>query len=474
VRRGYDLVVVGGGAAGFSAIVKYRELAGPGRSVALVSKRPLGGTCVNVGCVPSKYLIEAAKIRRVISRLHGRGVRAVFSLDFKSLMSSMREFIGRLRSERYESLLEYYGVDFYEGEALFTSPRTLEVRGGEGVELEFKAAIVATGSRPSMPRIDGLESVPYYTTDTIWSLEELPSTMLVIGGGAVGVELAQALSRLGSKVDIVEVLDRLLPNADPLVSRVLTEVLEGEGVGVLTKSRVAELSREGGLVRARIVTPKGTIVKDYEVVLVAAGRRPNSDGLGLERAGVEVDSRGFIRVSEDLRTSNPSIYAAGDVAGTPKPAFLETLAAREGAIAAQNIALGTRLSIDYESVPVVVFTDPEVAYVGLTEEALTKIKGACSCRIAWFEKLPKSGIVGEYEGVAKIVVDPEDGSIRGFHTVAPNASEFIGVAALMVKHRYKVEDVINIILAFPTSAELLKLAAQAYLRRPDRMPCCVE
>ena len=471
----YDLVIVGGGAAGFSAIVKFRELAGPDRRVALVTRGPLGGTCVNVGCVPSKYLIEAGKASSLLKRFSSRGVIGEVSVDFRTLMESMRGLIEALRRDKYESLLDYYNVDLYVGEARFASPRTISVHfDGREVLLEAGNFIVATGSRPSIPRIKGLGNVDYYTSDTIWGIESLPSKMLVVGGGAIGLELAQAFARLGSNVDVVEALDRIIPGTDPLISKTLESALTREGLRIFTKSSVSFLEKVNGKVRARIVGLKGSFSEEYEAVLIATGRRPNSDGLGLDNAGVEVDPRGFIKVSPDLKTSNPAIYAAGDVAGTPKPAFLETLAAREGAVAAANIALGLRSSIDYDTVPVVVYTDPEVAYVGLSEERLMKLKGRCSCRIAFFKNMPKSGIMGVEEGLSKIVVDPDDGVVRGFHVIAPYASEFIGIAALMVKHRYSVEDVLDFISVFPTASEILKATAQAYVRKLDKMPCCVE
>lgn len=471
----YDLIVIGGGAAGFSAIVKFREVAGPDKSIALISRGPLGGTCVNVGCVPSKYLIEVARYSKLAKLFNDRGVSVTVSFDFPKVMSSLRSFISSLRRGRYEALLDYYNVDFYPGIARFTSQDTVEVRGDSGViELRGKAFIVATGSRPYVPPIDGLAEVGFETSDTIWGLDTLPDSMLVIGGGAVGVELAQAFSRLGSKVDIVEAMDRIVAFTEPQLSRALTSILEDEGVRVMVKSRVIEVRRVNGRIRARIVTHRGVLEEEYELILVATGRKPNTDNLGLENAGVEVDGRGYVRVSMDLRTSNPIVYAAGDVAGTPKPALLETLAAREGAVAAYNIAMGARETIDYEITPVVVFTDPELAMVGVTEEKLMEVKGACSCRIARFNTLPKSGIIGVKEGLAKIVVDPEDRVIRGFHILAPNASEYVAVASLMIKHRYKVEDIVNTILAFPTSSEILKVTAQTYLRNIERMPCCVE
>ncbi len=474
--RSYDLVIIGGGAAGFAALVKYRELVGFGKRVALISRGSLGGTCVNVGCVPSKYLIEVAKATKYPRVYLERGVvLGSPRIDFKRVMESLRETIAYMRRKKYEDLLEYYEINFYPGVARFVSPKTIVVRSEEGeLEISGESFIVATGSRPSIPRIDGVENVNYYTSDNIWSLDHLPSKMLFIGSGAVGLELAQAFARLGSSVDVVEVLDRPLPGAEPEISEALSKILAGEGIRFYIKSRVESLGKEGERVKARIIGPRGSIEEEYDAVVITAGRRPNTEDLNLDAAGVETDSRGFIKTTSDLRTSNPRIYAAGDVAATPKPALLETLAAREGVVAAYNIATGEKLSIDYESVPVAIFTDPEVAYVGLTEERLVRTIGACSCRVVGFELTARSRISGAPGGLAKIVIDPRDGAIRGIHVFAPNASEFIIAASMMLRHRYKFEDLVEIFHVFPTSAEVMKIAGQAFMRRVDRMPCCVE
>jgi len=474
--RKYDLVVIGGGAAGFAAIVKYRELLGYDRKIAMITKGPIGGTCVNVGCVPSKYLIETAKVSKLHNIYAERGVNAPeLKVDFNLLMKSLRGFVKDMRREKYEKLLEHYSVDLYTGEARFTSPKSISISSDNGrVDIYGEYFIVATGSSPSIPRIDGLNEIHYYTSDTIWGIEELPEKMLVIGSGAIGLELAQAFARLGSKIDVVEILDRPLPGVEPEISKALAEILGEDGVKIYTKSKVAGFSRRGSKAVAKILTPRGSIEEEYDAVLISTGRKPNTEDLGLELAGVELDSRGFIRVLPSLRTSNPRIYSAGDVAGTPKPAFLETLAAKEGAVAAKNIALGSEDSIDYSTVPVVVFTDPEVAYVGSTEQRLVESLGMCSCRVVSFKLTARSGIMGIEHGLAKIVIDPRSNTIAGVHVLAPHASEFIVAASLAIKHRYKVEDLIEAIHVFPTAYEVVKLAAQAFVRDVGRMPCCVE
>ncbi|MEM4970677.1 MAG: mercury(II) reductase [Sulfolobales archaeon] len=475
-EKKYDLVVIGGGAAGFAAVVKYRELMGYDKRIAMVTRGPIGGTCVNVGCVPSKYLIETAKVSKLHRIYSARGVEIPSpKIYFPNVIKSLRSFIEDMRREKYEKLLEHYNVDLYIGSARFKSPNRVLVSSADGdIDIYGEYFIVATGSSPSIPRIEGLSEIPYHTSDTIWSIEELPGKMLVIGSGAIGLELAQAFSRLGSEVDVVEILDRPLPGVEPEISKALAEILSEEGVKIYTKSKVAGFSRKGSRAVAKILSPRGSIEEEYDAVLISTGRRPNTEGLGLELAGVDLDSRGFIRVSMDLRTSNPRIYAAGDVAGTPKPAFLETLAAKEGAVAAKNIAVGSKESIDYETTPVVVFTDPEVAYVGSTEQRLVESLGMCSCRVVGFKLTARSGIMGVEHGLAKIVIDPRSNTIAGIHVLAPHASEFIVAASLMIKHRYRIEDLVETIHVFPTAYEVVKLAAQAFIRDVGRMPCCVE
>ncbi len=468
---------MGGGAAGFSAAVRYSELTEGGRSIALVNKGPLGGTCVNFGCIPSKYLIETAKIAKISMISASRGIDLGEPiLDFQKIMDNLRKVVDKLRREKYESLLDHYpNVDLYRGSARFISGRKVVVNTGEGeVELVGKNFIIATGSSPSVPRIRGVENIDYHTTNTIWSIREKPEKTLIVGSGAVGLELAQAFTRLGIDVDVVEILERPLPSTEPEISSEIERILSREGVNFFFSSKVVSFEARGEAKKARFISPLGEVEREYDLVVMATGRKPNTDGLGLDKAGVETDEKGFIKVTSDLRTSNPSILAAGDVARTGKPALLETLAAKEGSIAATNIALNEKYSIDYTSVPIVIFTDPELAFVGLTEEKVVESIGACSCRTVRFKSLAKSSVIGVEDGLAKIVVDPNSGVIKGIHVVAPNASEYIIEGAIAIKHGYRIQDLVDLVHVFPTSAELLKLAAQAFIRSIDKMPCCVE
>jgi len=470
----YDFVIVGGGAAGFSAAIKASELSGGGMSILMVSAGRLGGTCVNVGCVPSKYLIEAAKHYHLSRKVlfHGITPRGA-ELDFGRLMTSLRDFVNIMQAEKYENVLKHYGnVEVVRGKAWFASPKTVvvDVEGARRV-IEFGKALIATGSHPSIPNIPGLNKVGYYTTDTIWGLDKLPEEMLLVGGGAVGLEIGQALQRLGTKVTLVEVLDRILPSMEPEISLMLAEILSNEGMRILTKARIVEFDRDGGYGHATAVTNEGRESVEFDTLLIATGRTPNTDGLFLEKAGVEVDGRGAVKVDSMMRTSNPKIYAAGDCVS--KPFMLETLSAREGAVAASNVVEEGSATMSYDSVPLVVFTEPQVGSVGLTEREVVKRFGACSCRIVGLDMVAKARMA-DGVGLAKLVVKPDDGKVLGFHVLSTNAAEYITEAALYIKHGRKFNDIIDTLHVFPTYAEAIKLTAQAFLRPIEKMSCCVE
>ncbi len=472
----YDYIVIGGGAAGFSSIVKISELTDGKSNILLVSKGPLGGTCVNTGCVPSKTIIEIAKHVKNLNRFIDRGVEVrEFNIDTEKIFSSIRELVNRLRRDKYEEILKNYeNVDFIEGYARFQSPNKIIVEGdGENI-VEGGKILIATGSRPFIPIIEGIENVKYYTTDNIWMIEDIPSKMVVVGSGAIGLELSQAFARLGVDVHVIEVLDRPIPSTEPEISRMLVDILSREGVKFHFKTRVVKVEKKNGEIVVEASGNEGKLFIDAEMLFIATGRKPNTDALRLENAGVRVDGRGFIKVNEKMETSNPNIYAAGDVAGSPKPALLETIAAREGVVAAISMTGNNPTPIDYGSIPVVVFTDPELAYVGLTEKEVMDRLGACACRGVRFKNMPKSSILNNTEGYAKIIVDPYTGVIKGLHVLSPYASEIILQGSLYIKHGYRVGDVIDVIQVFPTVSELVKASAQAFIRRIDLMPCCVE
>jgi len=443
-------------------------------SVAIISGGQLGGTCVNVGCVPSKYLIEAAKLYHASKSATFPGMTPNgVKLDFPSLIHGLRGFVARMREEKYESVIEHYeNVEVVKGMATLSPNGKVTVRSGrETREIAAENILVATGSRPSVPRIPGLDKVKFYTTDDIWNLERLPSSLLLIGGGAVGLEIGQALQRLGCQVTLVEVLDRVLPGAEPEVSKKLAEILTGEGMRIITRGRVTRVDGHGDHKHAEVITNAGPEALEFEELLIGTGRIPNVDGLSLAEVGIQTDERGFIKVDEYMQTTNPRIYAAGDCVS--KPYMLETLSAKEGAVAASNIIESRSVRMDYTAVPVVVFTEPQAAFVGMTERQAVERYGACSCRVVDMQSVAKARMTGGM-GIAKIVINPQTEAVVGVHALAPNAAEFITEAALYVKHNHKVTDIIDTLHVFPTLGEAIKLAAQAFIRPLEKMSCCVE
>ncbi|HIQ12813.1 MAG TPA: mercury(II) reductase [Thermoprotei archaeon] len=472
----YDYIVVGGGAAGFSNIVKLNELSDGKATILLVSKGPLGGTCVNTGCVPSKTLIEVARHIHNINRFRDRGLEIDgYQYSFAETLRKIREVVEELRVGKYENILkEFDNVEYIFGEARFIDRNTLEINHGDKFEVVGDKILISTGSRPAIPPIDGLDKIEYLTTDNLWSLDKKPDSIAIIGSGAVGLEISQSLTRLGIEVYLIEVLDRPIPNTEPEISEMIKDRLEEEGVKTYFKTRVEKIWKQNDRAILSLIGHEGKREIEVDKILLATGRKPNTEGLNLEKAGVEVDDRGFIKVNSYMQTTNPDIYSAGDVAASPKPAMLETIAAREGVVAAFKMTGHTPKPIDYNAIPVVVFIDPELAFVGKTEAQVMKELGVCACRGVKFSSLPKSKIINHDEGYAKIIIDPYTREVKGVHVYSPYASEIILQASLYIRHRYKVEDILDVIQVFPTVSEIVKLSAQAFIRRVDKMPCCVE
>ena len=465
----YDLVIIGRGAAAFAAAIRASEITAGQASIAMVGKGPLGGTCVNVGCVPSKYLIEAAGDAYRASRPRYPGFEAMRpKVDFARLMASLREAVASERTSKYEDVIAAYdNVRLVEGTASFTGKDEVIVR-ESGLRLKGYNFLIATGSRPKVPDVPGLREAGYLTSDTVWDLDALPQRLAIIGGGAVAVELGQALSRLGSSVTIFQRRPRLVPKAEPELSERLAHVLRSEGVRVELGAEVIKIGRSPSGKSLRFA--HGGEVNEVEVdqVLVAAGRSPNVSELELERAGVGYSQRG-VRVYPTMATSNPRIYAAGDV--VDQGIMAEALAAKEGAIAAENIYDHAEKEIDLAQFPWSIFTDPQLASVGYAQ---ADYPGTAEARLLDLSWVPRARIAREVEGAFKLVVDSSSRKVVGAHALAPNAGELISGAALAIKCGLTVEDLIDGPHVFPTISEGIKLAAQSFKRDLAKMSCCVE
>ncbi|WP_232376570.1 dihydrolipoyl dehydrogenase family protein [Amycolatopsis aidingensis] len=458
----YDLVIVGGGTAG---IVAAKTAGGLGAKVALVEAARPGGDCLWTGCVPSKSLIAAATTAHRM-RTGGRfGITPVEpEVDFPTVMAHVRTAIERAEPADSPETLAAAGAEVVPGTAVFTGPR--EVHVGRR-RLRFRHAVVATGSSPAVPPVPGLTEVDPLTSDTLWQLTELPRRLVVLGGGPVGCELGQALSRLGAEVTIIEAADRVLPREEPRAGTTLSEALSQEGIRVLTSTTVTGATQDAATVRLSTDGPAGTDTIAADRVLVATGRRPGTTGLGLDTAGVTLDQRGHVVVDAKLRTSNPRIYAAGDVIG----ALLFThVAGTHGSIAATNALLAPLRRIDHDTMPRVTFTDPEIAHVGLTEQQARRRHGSHVCtRVLEHEHLDRAITEDATGGHTHIVLDNK-ARVLGATIIAPRAGEMIAELAGLVARRGRLRELSSVVHPYPAWTDgvwnIAVAQAQQTLRKP--------
>jgi pyruvate/2-oxoglutarate dehydrogenase complex dihydrolipoamide dehydrogenase (E3) component len=447
----YDLAVIGGGTAG---LVASAVSAGIGARTALVEQHKLGGECLWTGCVPSKALIRSASVLHTLRRAADFGIdveggRADFGRVMERIQSIIRVIEPHDSPERFRSL----GVDVVEGRARFVSPEEAEV-GGRRVRA--KRWLLATGSRTAVPAIPGLEAAGYLTHETVWDLRALPESLVVLGAGPIGIELAQAFARLGSRVTVVGAAAQVLEREDPEIAAVLARQLEREGIRILLRSTATSVHVEGG---EKVITVGGTELR-AAAILVATGRRPNVEEMGLEALGVEIGERG-VKVDASLRTSASNVWAAGDVAG---PYRFTHVADYQARIAAPNALFPLRRKVDYRVVPWCTYTEPEVARVGLTEAEARETWGDAAGVFRYaHDSLDRALCDGEPDGLTKVVLDPK-GRIVGAHVAAPRAGETIHEAVLAVRHRLKLSDLSGMIHIYPTYPESLKRAADAFLR----------
>lgn len=454
----YDLLIIGSGSAGVAAAL---EAASKGAKAAVVEGGVLGGTCVNVGCVPSKALLRAAEAFHKAGHHPFRGIRTQAErVELEQVIEQKDALVRSLRQEKYAEVLKAAGVPLIRGQARFLDGETLEVNGQVHKAQRY---LLATGASATLPPIPGLADSKPWTYPKALSPDRQPQNLLVIGGGAIGLEIAQAYARLGTEVTVLEALPYLLPSEDPELSTLLRGYLEAEGLSVHTGVRVERVERDGEF---RVHTEGG--VFRAERLLVATGRKPRTGGLELEAAGVGLGPRGEIQVDAHLKTSNPRVFAAGDAAGLPQYVYV---AAQSGRVAARN-ALGGEEALDLQAVPRVTFTDPALATVGLTEEEARKRYGS-GIRVARLplEQLPKALAQHDPRGMFKLVVDTE-GGVLGLSILAPEAGDALQEAVLAVKFGLNYRDLIDTFHPYLTLAEGIRLVAQALDTEVGMLSCC--
>lgn len=464
----YDLIIIGGGAGAFAAAIRANEL--KAKTVLINAGLSVGGTCVNVGCVPSKTLLWAGEIMHT-AKSHGiPGIDIeVKNFDFQKVVQDELSLVERLRKEKYEKVLNNLeNVTFINGKAKFVSQNEVEVN---GEKLTTEKFIIATGSTANVPPIEGIQKTGFVTHIEALKLEKQPKELVVIGAGPVGLEFAQMFARFGTKVTVLQRGPSILPQVEkPLTDR-LTEVLKGEGVTIITNADIVKAHKESDKkVIAFTVLGKEQTVRGDEILL-AAGKTANTENLGLDLAGVETDKRQAVVVNQNFQTSSKNIFAVGDV--TNAPMRLETTAGREGTLVAENALKGAMLSIDYDTVPFTVFTDPQIAGVGSSESRQMKEQGICNCRTVSFEAVPKAIIMHRTEGLIHMAVDTKSPKIVGMQILAPNASELIATGMMIVKNGNTIDDVVNSLPMFPTLSEAIKIAALSFTKDISKLSCCI-
>jgi mercuric reductase len=472
----FDLVILGSGSTAFAAALRAQEL---GKTAVMTEERIIGGTCVNRGCLPSKNLIEAAKTVHDARNPRYPGISPTEpKIDFRQIIAQKDEVVLSYRKKKYESLIGD-SLRIEKGHVRFLDPHALEI-GGQRIEGE--KVLIATGSRPVTPPIDGLAEVPYLTSDLLTSdepaeLTELPASLLIVGGGYIALELGQMFRRFGSEVTIVERSEEILSRAyEPEVGPTIRAILEGEGIRVVTRATVRSVRRDGSGVAAAVETPRGVEEHRAARLLVAAGRRPNSDRIDVEKSGVSVGQKGQILVDRHLRTSVPHIFAAGDVIGSETGSQMATpVGSHDGGIAAHNALSDEEpRAVDHRVVPRTIFTDPHVAVVGLTEEEAIAAGRLCWCNTLPMSLVPRAGAIRDARGIIKMVADATTDEVLGVSMVGPSAGEVIHEAAMALRFRAKLQDFIDQLHVYPTMAEALKIVAISRFKDPARLSCCAE
>ncbi|MBU6428051.1 MAG: mercury(II) reductase [Cyanobacteria bacterium REEB65] len=454
----YDLAILGSGSAAFAAAIKAREL---GRQVLMVERETVGGTCVNIGCVPSKAILRAAELADRTAHPLQPGIRSrLEAIDLARMVAAKDDLVAQLRQQKYLDLARAYDWEIVRGTARFQDERTIAI---DGKPLEAASYLVATGASPWIPPISGLAE--HLTSTTALSLGQLPGRLAVIGANAIGLELGQAFQMLGAEVVLLEALDRIAPFEAPEISAALADRLSEQGMTMATGAQITRI--QDGRVDAVV----GSRNQSWEIdqVLVATGRRPNTADLGLERAGIEVDRRGAIIVDDELRTTNPRVWAAGDV--TPSPQFVY-VAAYEGTLAADNCLSGARRKVDLEALPRVTFTSPQIASVGLTEEQARHAGHEVKASLLPLAHVPRALVNRDVHGLFKLVADARDDRLLGAHVLAENAGDVILAATIAIKHRLPLAALSEGFAPYLTMAEGLKLAAQAFQKDVGRLSCC--
>jgi mercuric reductase len=475
MKYDYDLLILGSGSTAFAAALTAQAM---GKTALMTEERTIGGTCVNRGCLPSKNLIEAAKLVHDARHPLYPGLQpSHMEIDFATLVMQKTEIIHAYRHKKYASLVGG-AIHIATGHAQFVDPHTVAI---DGKRLSGETVLIATGSRPVVPDIAGLEQTPYLTSDLLTTDESMeltqrPTSLLILGGGYIALELGQMFHRFGTTVTIVDRNDHVLAHGyEPEVGHTIGQILADEGLEVITNASVRAVHQEHGGIVATVAVAGSERQYRAEHLLVATGRRPNTDQIALEQAGVSVNGRGEIAVNPYLQTNVAHIFAAGDVLGKQAGSQMATpVGSQDGGIAARNALGGERRSLDHRVIPRVIFTNPQVAVVGMTEADAIAAGHPCWCNTLPMSLVPRAGAIRDTRGIIKMVADDHTNEVLGVAMVGHNAGEVIHEAAMALRFHATVQDFIDLIHVYPTMAEALKIVAISRYKDPTTLSCCAE
>ncbi len=443
----YDLIVIGGGTAGMNLV---NPLTNRGWKAALVESAHLGGTCINVGCIPSKTLISSGRVMQTVRDASKLGVIAEPPrADWTAMVQRKDELVGKIRGRKYKNVERNENITLYEGRASFSGPQSIEVN---GENLSADKIVIAAGSRTAVPPVKGLEKSGYLTSTSIMAMETLPTSMLVLGGGIIALEFSQLFNRLGVEVTVLQRGERLAPNLDPEISAEIKIILEQEGVKVVVDTNISLIERTAGQVTVTDERTEGVVQYSAEEILVATGRKPNSDWLNLEKAGIATDQRGFITVDSSFKTSAERVWAIGDIIGGM---MFTHKAWHDSVLLSRYFSNGEEINPADRLIPFAIFTEPEIAGVGLDEEAATKAGHEVKVHQYPFRFQGRARAMEKYAGFIKMIIEKKGEKILGVYMIGPEAGELIHELIAAMHFGATAKDIQNIIHIHPTLSEAI-------------------
>lgn len=468
-KEKYDLIIIGGGAGAFAAANTANSL--KKRTLIINDSKilPLGGTCVNVGCVPSKIMLHQGAEYYYPTHSKFDAIKIKGDVDFIKALKETREMVENFREKNYRNVVKKQKyIEFIEGKASFVNEHTILV-GNETYIGEY--ILIATGASTFIPPIKGIENIDYLTNKNIFNLKEKPKSVIIIGAGPQGMEFSQIFHHFGIEVTVLQHSKKVLSKMDYLLGEELKKHLEKEGIIVHTEVTFKEIKKTSNGVEMDVLVKGKEKKLTSKLLFLGTGLNPHTKEINSNKAGIELNKKGFVKVNEYLQTSQKNIYAVGDVNGLMP---LETVAAKQGNFAVRNIFENAKKTINYNEIPSAVFTSPEVAAVGITEEEYKEKHGTCLCSTVRLDHVEKALAIKDTRGLIRMVLNHKTKQIIGVQIVAPMAADIITTAVYAIKNKMTIEDIRDTVHVFPTMSEMIKKVAQSFNKNLDDMACCVE